>query len=48
MAAKLDIALKECNDQEFIPIEYKERHRELMRKNTYNSVTRLDRGGMKG
>lgn len=43
-----DIALKECNDQEFIPIEYKERHRELMRKNTYNSVTRLDRGGMKG
>jgi len=43
-----DIALKECNDQEFIPEEYKERHRELMRKNTYNSATRLERGGMKG
>lgn len=28
-----DIALKECNDQEFIPIEYRERHKKLMSNN---------------
>ena len=27
-----DIALKECNDQEFIPLEFRERHRKLMSK----------------
>lgn len=40
-----DIALKECNDQEFIPEAYKERHRELMSKNRINSCMRMNRGG---
>jgi len=39
-----DIALKECNDQEFIPKEYKERHRELMNKNSVNNSLRMNRG----
>lgn len=29
-----DIALKECNDQEFIPADFKERHRQLMNDGT--------------
>lgn len=40
-----DIALKECNDQEFIPKAYKERHRELMSRNSVNSSIRMNRGG---
>lgn len=39
-----DIALKECNDQEFIPKAYKERHRELMNKNSINNAMRMNRG----
>lgn len=38
-----DIALMECNDQEFIPTKYKERHRKLMRidvQNEFGSVNR--------
>ncbi len=41
-----DIALKECNDQEFIPTMYRERHRELMLSGTpYKSFSKMDRGG---
>ena len=29
-----DIALRECNDQEFIPENYKDRHRTLLGKAT--------------
>lgn len=38
-----DIALKECNDQEFIPEEYKERHRQLMSDTSgeYGEVNRI-------
>ena len=40
-----DIALKECNDQEFIPLKYKERQRELLQKNSINDRSaRIDRG----
>lgn len=39
-----DIALRECNDQEFIPKAYKERHRELMNKNSINNSVRMNRG----
>ena len=40
-----DIALKECNDQEFIPKEYRERHKELMTVNSVNSnFDKIDRG----
>lgn len=41
-----DIALKECNDQEFIPEEYKSRHRQLMSDTTgqYGEVDRLNNG----
>ena len=40
-----DIALKECNDQEFIPKQYRERHKELMSVNSVNkSFDRIDRG----
>ena len=40
-----DIALKECNDQEFIPEIYRERHRELLLKNSTNtSFGSIDRG----
>lgn len=40
-----DIALIECNDQEFIPEKYRDRHRKLMRQDTttnndYGSVNR--------
>ena len=31
-----DIALKECNDQEFIPLKYKDRHRGLLGKDSFN------------
>ena len=41
-----DIALRECNDQEFIPLKYRERHRELMLSGTpYNSFSSVERGG---
>lgn len=40
-----DIALKECNDQEFIPEEYRARQRELLSKNNVNtSINKVDRG----
>lgn len=41
-----DIALKECNDQEFIPEEYKSRHRQLMSDATgqYGEVNRMNTG----
>lgn len=41
-----DIALKECNDQEFIPEEYKSRHRQLMSDNTgqFGEVDRMNNG----
>ena len=40
-----DIALKECNDQEFIPLAYRERQKELMRNNSVNSsFSNVDRG----
>ena len=39
-----DIALKECNDQEFIPQAYKERHQSLVNKNSINDIMRIDRG----
>lgn len=40
-----DIALKECNDQEFIPEAYRERQKELLLKNETNtSFSRVDRG----
>ena len=40
-----DIALKECNDQEFIPEIYRERHRDLLLKNSTNtSFGSVDRG----
>lgn len=40
-----DIALKECNDQEFIPVAYRARQKELLAKNTSNtSFSFVDRG----
>jgi len=39
-----DIALKECNDQEFIPKKYKERHRSLVNRNSINDSVRINRG----
>ncbi len=42
-----DIALKECNDQEFIPVEYRQRHKELLLSGTpYKSFSKIDRGGL--
>lgn len=35
-----DIALKECNDQEFIPETYKERHKALMVSNNFGELNR--------
>lgn len=41
-----DIALKECNDQEFIPAAYKERHRSLLANtNANNTFATVDRYG---
>lgn len=41
-----DIALKECNDQEFIPEDFKKRQRELLsRNNVNNSFSTIERGG---
>ena len=44
-----DIALKECNDQEFIPPEYRARQRELLARNnpnnSFNKVNRSDSSG---
>lgn len=40
-----DIALKECNDQEFIPLAYRERQKELMTNTCVNSsFSNIDRG----
>lgn len=40
-----DIALKECNDQEFIPAKYKERQKELLKRNSINDkAVRVERG----
>lgn len=40
-----DYALRECNDQEFIPQEYRERHRALMKGNVATSdYSAIDRG----
>jgi len=38
-----DIALRECNDQEFIPAAYQERHRELVTKKSYSSYGMIHR-----
>ena len=38
-----DIALKECNDQEFIPAAYQDRHRELMSKKSYSNYGMINR-----
>ena len=44
-----DIALKECNDQEFIPPEYRARQRELLaRNNPNNSFNKVNRSGPSG
>ena len=44
-----DIALKECNDQEFIPEKYKERQKKLLTvENVNTSVNHIDRGGFSG
>ncbi|MCM1047159.1 MAG: ATP-binding protein [Clostridiales bacterium] len=44
-----DIALKECNDQEFIPDAYKARHRDLLSRNNINaSFSTVDRGAYTG
>lgn len=38
-----DVALIECNDQEFIPDKYKERHRKLMRSDDNNEFGSVNR-----
>lgn len=44
-----DIALKECNDQEFIPEAYRARHRELLSGHNINaSFSTVDRGTYSG
>lgn len=41
-----DIALKECNDQEFIPEEYKARHRDLLKPHNVNTTfTSVNKSG---
>lgn len=41
-----DIALRECNDQEFIPEEYKARHRDLLKPHNVNTTfTSVNKSG---